>query len=556
MIKSSINRSKWIVFVFLLILGVEFFVYSLDPVLRGDEAAYCYILDWEHNGWGLGYGIGEDMLRIQTVGDVISSQIDHYHHWGGRNLVHAVEQLFSGVLSPSLFYVINTFVFLLTLILIVYVGTGKDKMHCLTPWLLTSIGMIYFLPWSLYITSSINLACNYLWPMCGLLIVTVLWQKARKHERKYNTIQCMGLALISFIAGWSHEAYCLGLSGAFFFYYLFHFKEFKGVQIWIVIGYWLGTLVLFSAPGNFFRLTQGESKGLSDWVIEFALALPRLKLAYIFMLVLLYFRIKRKEDFVSFCKEYKLLIIAWGLSFVFVCFMHTVSQSFTGIEMLSLLLTICLLRPSFTGKRDYISALLMLILCIHIGFVSVYEFKQNKSEREALERYSESQDGLAVNYTKQCSSPIISFLLRHPMDNFRRYPLTEKLYADNPNPLILITPQDEMIMQHPDEYFIKANNFGDGSFYAIEGCSKAWAPMDSTLLNQSYEWVFDTPHWYEQMSMKERVLAIIKPEAVSSTMPASPPEIIDTRYGKFMIKDIPTQRKIIGIRKTNLSSTN
>ncbi len=554
--KSSINRSLWIVFVFLLILGVEFFVYSLDPVLSGDEAAYCYILDWEHNGWGFGYGIGEDMLRIQTVGDVISSQIDHYHHWGGRNLVHAVEQLFSGVLSPRLFYVINTFVFLLTLTLIVYVGAGKDKMHCLTPWLLTSIGMIYFLPWSLYIISSINLACNYLWPMCGLLIVTVLWQKARKHERKYNTIQCMGLALISFIAGWSHEAYCLGLSGAFFFYYLFHFKEFKGVQIWIVIGYWLGTLVLFSAPGNFFRLTQGESKGLSDWVIEFALALPRLKLAYIFMLVLLYFRIKRKEDFVSFCKEYKLLIIAWGLSFVFVCFMHTVSQSFTGIEMLSLLLTICLLRPSFTGKRDYISALLMLILCIHIGFVSVYEFKQNKSEREALERYSESQDGLAVNYTKQCSSPIISFLLRHPMDNFRRYPLTEKLYADNPNPLILITPQDEMIMQHPDEYFIKANNFGDGSFYAIEGCSKAWAPMDSTLLNQSYEWVFDTPHWYEQMSMKERVLAIIKPEAVSSTMPASPPEIIDTRYGKFMIKDIPTQRKIIGIRKTNLSSTN
>lgn len=189
----------------------------------------------------------------------------------------------------------------------------------------------------------------------------------------------------------------------------------------------------------------------------------------------------------------------------------------------------------------------MLLLCVHMGMVCIYQFNQNESERNALEKYAESKDGLSVNYTTECQNPLVSYWLRHPMDNFRIYPLVEKIYADNPKHLILITPQDELLIKNSDTYFKEQNRFGTGPFYAIDGCSKAWAPVDSNLLNRTYLLNFDNPHFYEQMPMKDRVWALINPSKVSKVGPAQQPQILDTRYGRFMVINIPTQRKVIGI---------
>ncbi|MDE6513209.1 MAG: hypothetical protein K2L05_03370 [Muribaculaceae bacterium] len=545
----KVTTTKKIIFLFLLILGIEFYIYSYGPVLRGDEAAYCYVLDWEHNGPGLGYGIGNDKQRIETIGDIINSQIDHYKHHGGRSIVHAVEQFFSGVSTPGIFYVVNTFVLLLTITLIVSISVGKRKMTtALSPWLCTAIGMVYLLPWSLYILSSINLACNYLWPMTGLLIVLAIWRYVRNHNKQYSLILCLAIGLISFIAGWSHEAYCLALSGSFFLYYIFNIKELRGAQVWIVAGYWLGTLIMFMAPGNFLRLHRTESdQRIEHLILEFLLALPRLKCVYIFLIALLYFRIKRKVDYQNFVQHNRLLIITWILALLFICFVHTVSQSFTGIELLSILMFMSLCKPIFTGRRNNLTGILMIIVCVHVGVISIYEFRQNKSEREAMERYATSPDGLAVNYTRECENPIVSPWLRHPMDNFRFYPLVENIYANNPNRLVLITPEDESIIKEPEKYFKPEYLFGSGPFYAVNGCSKVWAPADSSLLDKSYLWHFDKPKWSEQMSMNDRVNSIINPDAVSKTMPTATPEIINTAHGRFTIINIPTERKIIGL---------
>lgn len=139
------------------------------------------------------------------------------------------------------------------------------------------------------------------------------------------------------------------------------------------------------------------------------------------------------------------------------------------------------------------------------------------------------------------------------MDNFRRYPLVERIYTDNNNrnTLILVTPEDEELMKNPDKYFVEGNKFGNGPFYAIDGCSKVWNHADSSLLENSYEWVFDKPKWSEGWSVSDKINAIVNPDAVPKTMPAESPEIINTRYGKFTIIDIPTQRKIIGIGMKN-----
>lgn len=133
------------------------------------------------------------------------------------------------------------------------------------------------------------------------------------------------------------------------------------------------------------------------------------------------------------------------------------------------------------------------------------------------------------------------------MDNYRRHILTANYYANNPKEMVLITPADERILKNPQRYFTDANKFGFGPFYATDGCSKVWAPVDSALIDKSYIWIFDTPHFYEDMSMKDRVNAIINPSAVPMVEPTLSPTVINTRYGDFMFIDIPTLRKVIGL---------
>lgn len=546
-------KVKFNIIFFLIIIGLEFYIYSYNPVLDGDAAAYSYVLNYEKNGNGIIYGIGEDRQRIKSITDVINSQIDHYKYFGGRNLVHGIEQFFSGVLSPSVFYVINTFVLLITIVLMVYIAVGKTLMfQSYGPWVLTVCGLLFFLPWPLYILSSINLSCNYLWPMLSLLIVYTIWYYIRSKKTKYKLPVCILFCLIAFVSGWSHEAYCIALSGGFFFYYLFHYKELKGAQAWIVIGYWLGTLVLISSPGNFFRFDNLENDhGYRNLIREFMFSLTRLKCVYIYLFIIIYFNIKKKLYFTEFIKNYQLLIITWIISFVFIGFIHTTSHSFTGVEMLSILLITCLCKPFYTDNKIIILTSFMILLCIYMGIISVYQFKQNKSERNAIQYYANSLDGLTINYTKECKNLFISPFLCPVMDNFRYHPLTEALYSNNSNKMIMITPQDELIIKNPDKYFNKKNQFGNGPFYYIEGCSKVWAPSDSSLIKKDYIWIFDKPKWNEKMSMADRINAIINPTAVPKTIKTSKPEIIHTLYGSYTIINIPTERKIIGMDTKN-----
>lgn len=54
------------------------------------------------------------------------------------------------------------------------------------------------------------------------------------------------------------ESFCIGIAGYFCLYYAFHYKEFRGIVRWIVIGFCLGAAICILAPANFVRLSNTD----------------------------------------------------------------------------------------------------------------------------------------------------------------------------------------------------------------------------------------------------------------------------------------------------------
>ncbi len=113
--RSQIFKNpKLYVIILLIATGVFFYLRSVNrELIYCDEIIYGYNLNaTEYYEY---WSSPETSLdgKIETISDVIDSQINHYFYGNGRSIVHAIEQFFTGVLNVNVFYVVNTFMFLL-----------------------------------------------------------------------------------------------------------------------------------------------------------------------------------------------------------------------------------------------------------------------------------------------------------------------------------------------------------------------------------------------------------------------------------------------------------
>ena len=109
---------------------------------------------------------------VRSIGDIVASQVEHYHSVNGRSIVHFLVQLFTGLLGKTIFNLFNVIVFCAFIFLLKKQSTGStrqegDAKFCVST--LVTLVLVLLMPrfkdTFLWMTGSIN----YLWSATAAL---------------------------------------------------------------------------------------------------------------------------------------------------------------------------------------------------------------------------------------------------------------------------------------------------------------------------------------------------------------------------------------------------
>ena len=295
--------------IILFLAGLIVCLLNFFTPLSADD--YCYMMI-----------VGQEPAQIDTLGDVFTSISYHYMHSNGRSLVHALIQIFAGILGKAVFCIVNALMFVLFVQLIRKLANIDGKSYLYTIILIAFIWLFIpaFAETILWLSGSVN----YLWATTAALAFIYLINNIEKLPNRYHLYPIY--LLIGVCCGWSHECCATALVGGVGLYYLLNFKKFRGPIIPIFIGLCIGALILILSPG-----TMGRAEGaglLSSGVVAMIIrciggfvnfiidGIPTAIALFIAVFALLFARTWGK----NFVRENQLLLSIWLIAVLFSVF--------------------------------------------------------------------------------------------------------------------------------------------------------------------------------------------------------------------------------------------
>ena len=253
----SVNRTKKVMGVLLLIYIIMLWINCLTPMIFGDDYVYPYI--WQA-GQTMNMALPETAQRLTSFWDILLSQWNHYFYWGGRTIAHIVVQFFAWK-GKFLFNLFNPLVFLILILQVSWISNSgiitfknlQSSIICLT----------FFIFWSF--TAGFNVvhlwmpgACNYVWTMVILLFFMLFYVYKYFH---LNSLICRTrkekviVLLLGIVAGWTNEnTICwIILVLTLWFYKLYRENKLEQWMIYGYCGLCIGYILLIFAPGNMVR---------------------------------------------------------------------------------------------------------------------------------------------------------------------------------------------------------------------------------------------------------------------------------------------------------------
>lgn len=228
-----------------IVLGMGFYLQYRYNLFLDDDYLYSTYTWTDH--------------PITSVKEALASQVVAYMECNGRFLIHTIVHLFCGIWGPSAFAIVDTFMFLFFFwFMIKLTMTGKKNFYLKTFILLALIW--FFVPvQGVAFLGNIAFSVNYLWASVANLGFIIAYRKSKTDAAQWWRLAL--LMLLGILVGSLQESFSVGIAGALFIYYCFHLKELKGQRLFLVLGYFLGALIIIGAPGNFIRM-QGEQDPL------------------------------------------------------------------------------------------------------------------------------------------------------------------------------------------------------------------------------------------------------------------------------------------------------
>ena len=382
--------SSFIFILSFIIIGIVFYILDNYNTFINDDLFYAFIYKTSH--------------RIESISDIFFSQIDHYFFRNGRFLVHFIVQLFCGILGPEMFYVFNTFVFLLFLY-VVYCYICSYTKNDAALLLIILLSTFLFIPrWSITIIGNISGTVNYLWCAVSYILFIIMFEKEKKKNRNVFFLKNVVFFVVALMVGSLQESFCVGISAYLLFYYILNPYRFKGTVVPLVLGFLVGSTIVILAPSNFIRFEQQQAQ--SFFVVRFfsnSLSLMFGSSGLPMLLLLSFIAwLKKRALLYSVLKEHQILVFSIIFNGIFVAFLaYTGDHQLTSIGVFSMILFLILLYKMYgeTIRSKVFMIKIAILLFISILSINIYQERKKVSlaYNEMWENARITTDGIVVD---------------------------------------------------------------------------------------------------------------------------------------------------------------
>lgn len=264
-----------------------------------------------------GFFVSDDYaMNAANIREAIDKTIYFYKMWSGQVFSIFTEFIFCRVTDYNKiwFDIFNTIFFVITIIICSGISTNG---HVRNSWFHIAIFSLAFwflcpIPWQtlFWVVGSIA----YLWTnsLCFIFLYLFVRYKDKNSPILTKTILFFASIFLS-----SSLIPCVSICGAFVVYYIFHLKELRGNNIPMIIGFTIGAIFVFFAPGNFMRAAV-DTIPFIDKLIEFFSNPPKEIGRYfapnILFLLWIYLYIQHRSFAFDWVKKNAFLLIVLGWS--------------------------------------------------------------------------------------------------------------------------------------------------------------------------------------------------------------------------------------------------
>lgn len=243
-----------------LLIGFLFYALNYYMPLFADDYSYSF-----------SFSTGE---RIESISQIVDSQIGHYQNINGRSITHSLAQVFL-LAGDDVFNFTNMIFFLVLLYLIYFHACGSFKNLSIAKISMSAILLFLSCPAFgqsfLWITG----AANYLYGILIVLCVLLPYRRqvnklTSNHSLWFEIIAATVYLLLGVIAGWTNENTSVAMIVMMIGYMVYFRIKLIKIHAWNItgcVGGVVGCLLMLSSPGTASRLdTAGGSGGIISWI--------------------------------------------------------------------------------------------------------------------------------------------------------------------------------------------------------------------------------------------------------------------------------------------------
>ncbi|MGN0235860.1 MAG: DUF6056 family protein [Paludibacteraceae bacterium] len=355
-------------YIFFALCGVVYFLLIRQYIpCNWDDLSYRFVC-------------GEDAYNyIDSIGDVLMSNVYAYLHINGRFLVHCFVQFFCGFGGKQLFFICSTLMFLLLLMSILYIVRKKTHSNMDKYWLLLGLLLLIPIPGVTFI-GTIAFVVNYMWSAAIYTFFLCLYFHIKEDNISYHWWQNILLVLFALVCGSWQESFCIGIAGALFFYHIVHIKETHSSLLYMVIAFGIGACICIFTPSNFSR---SEALGLSIYsmrntIVQMLKHVPAVSVVVFLVIISLIIDLHKKTKSL-FVQENAIFFLSslFSILFALIISFQGGEYQLTIIAIFSIILSIRFIYRYFTipRKAEYTLAILIFLFAA-INYVPAYYYRQ------------------------------------------------------------------------------------------------------------------------------------------------------------------------------------